>query len=319
MHPNEAYAIIRDNEMRDDLIIEDVKECVSAGRTPVVLSRYKEHSEKLYERLKDYANHVFLMTGNNSKKEHRKILEWLYAIDEKETLILVATGSLIGEGFDYPRLDTLFMAMPVSFESIVTQYAGRLNRDYVGKENVIVYDYVDSHIPMFDNMYAKRLKAYKQIGYDVSGGLKSKKQTTNAIFDSENYYEVYRKDLLQADKNIIISSPVISGAKVYELINLLRDKQMAGVEITIVTWEPDSYGFGDAAFWMQLHEEMRQAGFYIKTVEESCEHFAIMDQEIVWYGSMNLLAKNNADDSMMRVQSKKIAMELMGLTFGKES
>lgn len=319
MHPNEAYAIIRDNEMRDDLIIEDVKECVSAGRTPVVLSRYKEHSEKLYERLKDYANHVFLMTGNNSKKEHRKILEWLYAIDEKETLILVATGSLIGEGFDYPRLDTLFMAMPVSFESIVTQYAGRLNRDYVGKENVIVYDYVDSHIPMFDNMYAKRLKAYKQIGYDVSGGLKSKKQTTNAIFDSENYYEVYRKDLLQADKNIIISSPVISGAKVYELISLLRDKQLAGVEITIVTWEPDSYGFGDAAFWMQLHEEMRQAGFYIKTVEESCEHFAIMDQEIVWYGSMNLLAKNNADDSMMRVQSKKIAMELMGLTFGKES
>ena len=102
-------------------------------------------------------------------------MEQLHEIDEKETLILVATGSLIGEGFDYPRLDTLFMAMPVSFESIVTQYAGRLNRDYVGKENVIVYDYVDSHIPMFDNMYAKRLKAYKQIGYDVCGGLKSKK------------------------------------------------------------------------------------------------------------------------------------------------
>lgn len=172
---------------------------------------------------------------------------------------------------------------------------------------------------MFDNMYAKRLKAYKQIGYDVYGGLKSKKQTANAIFDSENYYDVYRNDLLQADRNIVISSPVISGAKVDELISLLRDKQLAGVEITIVTWEPDSYGFGDAAFWMQLHEEMRQAGFYIKTVEESCEHFAIMDQEIVWYGNMNLLAKNNAEDSIMRVQSKKIAMELMGLTFGKES
>ena len=128
-----------------------------------------------------------------------------------------------------------------------------------------------------------------------------------------------KKDLLQADKNIVISSPVISGAKVYELISLLRDKQVAGVETTIVTWEPDSYGFGDAAFWMQLHEEMRQAGFYVKTVEESCEHFAIVDQEIVWYGSMNLLSKSNAEDSMMRVQSKKIAMELMGLTFGKES
>ena len=121
---------------------------------------------------------------------------------------------------------------------------------YDGKENVIVYDYVDSHIPMFDNMYAKRLKAYRQIGYDICSGPKSRKQTANAIFDCENYLETYKKDLLQADKNIVISSPVISGAKVYELISLLRDKQVAGVEITIVTWEPDSYGFGDAAFWM---------------------------------------------------------------------
>lgn len=319
MHPNEAYDIIRDNEIRDDLIVADIKECVSAGRTPVVLSRYKEHSEKLYERLKKYADHVFLMTGNNSKKEHKRILEQLHQVDTAETVILIATGSLIGEGFDYPRLDTLFMAMPISFESIVTQYAGRLNRDYAGKENVIVYDYVDSHIPMFDNMYAKRLRAYKQIGYEICAGLKSEKQTANAIFDSETYYEVYRKDLLEANKNIVISSPAISGAKVYELINLLRDKQMTGVEITIVTWKPDSYGFGDAGYWMQLHEEIRQAGFYMKTVEDACEHFAIIDQEIVWYGSINLLAKSNADDSMMRVQSKKIAMELMGLAFGKES
>lgn len=319
MHPNEAYDIIRDNEVRDDLIISDIKECISVGRTPVVLSRYKEHSQKLYERLKDYADHVFLMTGNNSKKEHKKILDRLHQVDIKETVILIATGSMIGEGFDFPRLDTLFMAMPVSFRSVVEQYAGRLNRDYEGKENVIVYDYVDSHIPMFDTMYAKRLKAYKQIGYEVCGGLKSEKQTANAIFDGENYYEVYRKDLLESGRNIVISSPAISGPKVYELISLLRDKQIAGVEVTIVTWEPDSYGFGDAGFWMQLHEEMRQAGFYIKTVEETCEHFAIIDQKIVWYGSMNLMAKSNIEDSMMRVQSKKIALELMSLTFGKKA
>ena len=318
MHPNEAYDIIRDNEMRDDLIVEDIKECVSEGRTPVVLSRYKEHSEKLYERLKNYANHVFLMTGNNSKKEHRKILEQLHEVDEKETLILVATGSLIGEGFDYPRLDTLFMAMPVSFESIVTQYAGRLNRDYEGKENVIVYDYVDSHIPMFDNMYVKRLKAYKQIGYELVGVLQTDKQVVNAIYDGDNYSENYHKDLLDANKNIIISSPAISGPKVYELINMLKEKQMSGVQITIVTWTPDSYGFGDAAYWMQLHEDMRKAGFYIKTVEESCERFAVIDQEVVWYGNINLLAKNKIDDSIMRVISKEIAGELMELTFGNK-
>lgn len=316
MHPNEAYEIIHNNDIRDEQIIEDIKNCVSAGRTPVVLSRYKDHSEKLYKRLKDYADHVFLMTGNNSKKEHKKILEQMHQVDKAESLILIATGSLVGEGFDFPRLDTLFMATPVSFRGVVEQYAGRLNRDYAGKENVIIYDYVDNHITMFNNMYMKRLKAYKQIGYEIAGGLHNDKQTANAIYDGDNYAENYHKDLLDANKNIIISSPAISGTKVYELINLLKEKQLSGVQITIVTWAPDSYGFGDAAYWMQLHEEMRKAGFYIKTVEESCERFAVIDQEVVWYGNINLLAKDKVDDSIMRVLSKEIASELMEITFG---
>ncbi len=316
MHPNEAYGIIHNNDLRDKQIVEDVKSCVLAGRTPVVLSRYKDHSEKLYEHLKNYADHVFLMTGNNSKKEHRKILEQMHKASDDESMILVATGSLVGEGFDFPRLDTLFMATPVSFRGVVEQYAGRLNRDYPDKENVIIYDYVDKHIPMFENMYMKRLKAYKQIGYEIASGLQSDKQMANAIYDGDNYSESFRKDLLTANKNIIISSPAISGAKVYELIDMLSEKQMSGVQVTIVTWEPDSYGFGDVAYWMQLHEDMRRAGFYIKTVEENCDRFAVIDQEVVWYGNINLLAKSKVDDSIMRVMSKEIAAELMELTFG---
>ena len=316
MHPNEAYQMIRDNEVRDEQILADVRECIKAGRTPVVLSKYKDHSQKLYERMNEYADKVFLMTGDNSKKEHKKICEQLQAVSPEETMVLVATGSLIGEGFDFPRLDTLIMATPVSFRSVVEQYAGRLNRDYEGKRDVIIYDYVDSHISMFDKMYVKRLKAYKQIGYEICSGLHGEKQTANAIFDSENYQEVYKKDLLEADKSIVISSPAISGPKVYELIDLLKEKQALGIEVTIVTWTPDSYGYGDAAYWMKLHEDMRQAGFYMKTVEDSCEHFAIIDQELVWYGNMNLLAKEKIEDSMMRVKGKGIAAELMELTFG---
>lgn len=316
MHPNEAYEIIHNNDIRDEQIIADVKNCVSAGRTPVVLSRYKDHSEKLFRQLKNYADHVFLMTGNNSRKEHKKILEQMHQVAKDESLILIATGSLVGEGFDFPRLDTLFMVTPVSFRGVVEQYAGRLNRDYAGKENVIIYDYVDNHIPMFDNMYAKRLQAYKQIGYELVCGLQNNKQEAHAIYDGDTYREIYDKDLLNANKNIIISSPAISGQKIYELINILQEKQTMGVEVTIVTWTPDTYGFGDAAYWMQLHEDMRKAGFYIKTVEESCEHFAIIDREIVWYGNINLLAKNKMDDSIMRVLSTEIASELMELTFG---
>ncbi len=319
MHPNEAYEIIHNNDIRDEQIIEDVKQCVSAGRTPVILSRYKDHSEKLYERLKNYADHVFLMTGNNSKREHKKILEQMQQVDKEDSFILIATGSLVGEGFDFPRLDTLVMATPVSFRGVVEQYAGRLNRDYAGKENVIIYDYVDNHIPMFDNMYAKRLKAYKQIGYELAGGLQTDKQMVNAIYAGDNYIENYHKDLLDANKNVIISSPAISGPKVYELIDMFKEKQTLGVQVTIVTWTPDSYGYGDAAYWMQLHEDMRKAGFYIKTVEESCERFAVIDQEVVWYGNINLLARDKVDGSIMRVLSKEIASELMELTFGNNS
>ncbi|HIX37843.1 MAG TPA: DEAD/DEAH box helicase family protein, partial [Candidatus Blautia pullistercoris] len=315
IHPNEAYEILRQNTVRDEQILSDVKECIAAGRTPVILSRYKDHAERLYEQIKEYADKVFLMTGNNSKKEHKQIREQLQRTDPQETLVLIATGSLIGEGFDFPRLDTLFMATPVSFRSVVEQYAGRLNRNYAGKKDVIIFDYVDSHISMFEKMYAKRLKAYRQIGYEICSGLHGEKQEVNAIFDGESYRKIFRKDLLEAGQRIVISSSVISAKKIYDLIDMLKEKQESGIEVTIITWEPDAYGFGDAAFWMGLHEDMRQAGFFMKTVENSCENFAVIDQEIVWYGNIHLLGKEKIEDNIMRVKDKKIAAELMELAF----
>jgi len=80
-------------------------------------------------------------------------------VPEDESMILVATGKLIGEGFDFPRLDTLIMATPVAGESVLTQYAGRLNRDYEKKEDVMIFDYIDILIPQFERMYKKRLAA----------------------------------------------------------------------------------------------------------------------------------------------------------------
>ena len=262
-----------------------------------------------------YADKVFLLCGENSKKEHKAILQQMNRVKPEESMILVATGKLIGEGFDYPRLATLIMATPISWKSVVEQYAGRLNRDYEGKEKVIIYDYVDSHIAMFEKMYYKRLKAYKQIGYDVFAGEKGEKQEAGAIYDIDNYAEIYKKDLLEADKDIIISSPVISGAKVDELLELLREKQQAGIRICVVTWKPDMYGFGDSEYWMELQERMRNNGFEMNLVEDYCQHYCIVDKEIVWYGSVNFLGKEDYDDNLMRVCSKEIAAELLELTF----
>ena len=168
---------------------------------------------------------------------------------------------------------------------------------------------------MFDKMYYKRLKAYKQIGYDVYAGEETHKQEANAIFDIDNYMEVYKQDLLEANKEIIISSPAISGKKVDEMIRLLKEKQEAGLRIVIVTWKPDMYGFGDSEYWMELQERMRRNGFEMNLVEDYCQHYCIVDQEIVWYGSMNFLGKEDIEDNLMRVKSKEIANELLELTF----
>lgn len=317
IHPNEAYAIIRDNDDRDTMIVNDVIKCIKDGRTPVILSRYVDHSRKLYDRLIGMADKVFLLSGENSKKEHKAVLQQMNQVKPDESMILVATGKLIGEGFDYPRLDTLIMAMPVSWKSVVEQYAGRLNRDYKGKERVIIYDYVDSHISMFEKMYYKRLKAYKQIGYDVLSEDGTDKQKANSIYDMDNYSEIYKRDLLEAKNNIIISSPVISGPKVDELIDLLREKQQVGIKINIITWKPDMYRFGDSEYWMELQDRMRRNGFEVNLVEDYCQHYCIIDKEIVWYGSMNFLGKEDSEDNLMRVCSKTIAMELLELTFGQ--
>ena len=280
---------------------------------------------------------VVMTSGNNDPEEWRKIIGNKHHKDElakkfkdnNSPMKIAIVVDMWLTGFDVPSLATMYVYKPMSGHNLM-QAIARVNRvfrdkegglvvDYAGKENVIIYDYVDNHIPMFNNMYMKRLKAYKQIGYELAGGLQINKHTANAIYDGDNYTENYYKDLLDANKNIIISSPAISGQKVYELINMLKEKQASGVQITIVTWTPDSYGFGDAAYWMQLHEDMCKAGFYIKTVEESCERFAVIDQEVVWYGNINLLAKTKVDDSIMRVLSNEIAGELMEITFGDNS
>ena len=316
---NDAFELIRNNDVRDEQIVRDVADCVKAGRTPVVLTKYVDHAKKLSERLKTYADRVILLTGADGTKTRRAQVEELHQVKDSESLILVGTGSLLGEGFDFPRLDTLFMATPVSGESVVEQYVGRLNRDYEGKENVIVYDYVDSHIPKFDKMYAARLRAYKKIGYELCVNACGEKQVANAIYDIESYAEIYWRDIEEAISDVIISSPRLNNQKVNHLIALLGKRQELGVKVTIVTWHPDAYKYGRDDVRMELMERLRKAGFEIRLVEETCEHYAVIDRNIVWYGSMNLLSKEDAEDNLMRVCSKDIAAELLEMTFGSEA
>ena len=297
------------------MILEDTRECIKNGRTPVILTKYKEHAKCLYDDLKHNADHVFLLYGDNTDKENAEIRRKMKEIPRNQSIILVATGQKIGEGFDYPRLDTLMLAAPVSFAGRLEQYMGRLNRDYEGKTEVIVYDYIDSHIRYFDNMYAKRLRTYKRTGFQLIANAIVSKQTVNAIYDSGNYTDVFERDIIEAEKKIIVSSPELTQEKIERFIYLLKPRQEAGVDVMVITTEPENIVYGSADFSQGLIEQMKSAGINVILKDEVAEHFAIMDEELVWHGGMNLLGREDAWDNLMRIKSAQVAAELLEIAY----
>ncbi len=308
---NGSYSLISTNVVRNDMILEDTRACVKEGRTPVILTRYKEQAKYLYEHLQKDADYVFVLYGDNSDKENSEVRRRLKEVAGNQSLILVATGQKIGEGFDYPRLDTLMLAAPVSFSGRLEQYIGRLNRDYEGKTEVIVYDYIDSHIRVFDNMYAKRLRTYKRTGFQLITNRILSKQTANAIYDSGNYMDVFERDIVEAEKKIIVSSPELTQDKTGRFIYLVKSRQEAGITVTVITTEPQNVSYGSPEFCQRLIQRMRQSGIYVIIKEDVIEHFAIIDDELVWHGGMNLLGKEDAWDNLMRIKSAQIAAELL--------
>lgn len=233
-------------------------------------------------------------------------------------MILVATGQKIGEGFDLPRLDTLMLAAPVSYEGVLEQYVGRLNRDYDGKKDVVVYDYIDSHIRVFEKMYLKRLRTYRKIGFRVVENTILDKQEANAIYDRGNYMEVFERDLIESEKEIIVSSAKLVKEKVDRFIYIVKSRQEAGVSVTVITDDPDKTSYGEVMFTHVLLNEMRETGITVKIVDEA-EHFAVIDGLLVWHGGMNLLGKEDAWDNLIRVKDKKAATELLEMAFGLDS
>lgn len=123
------------------------------------------HIRILAGKLVDAADHVIVLSGQGTAKSKREQLELVRSVSKTESMILMATGKYAGEGFDEPRLDTLFLAMPISWSGTLSQYVGRLHRNYEGKSRVMIYDYIDIHVHMLENMYKKRLRGYAKLGY----------------------------------------------------------------------------------------------------------------------------------------------------------
>ncbi len=183
------YQDLVNDAARNQLIIRDAVSCISSGRTPLLLTKYRQHAEYLFRCLQDKAQHVFVLQGGRNTKARESLRAALLAVPPYESVILIAIGQYIGEGFNYPRLDTLLLATPISWAGNVEQYAGRLHRDYEGKQDVMIYDYVDMRVRVFDRMYTKRLRTYKKIGYSIYGT--ASKKSRNDGLRRANHQELW--------------------------------------------------------------------------------------------------------------------------------
>jgi superfamily II DNA or RNA helicase len=161
------YSILANDEARNALIFDDVLAALEEERSPVIITERSDHVALLAERFEKFAKNVVVLKGGQSDRQRRVLMERLASIADHEERLLIATGRYLGEGFDDPRLDTLFLAMPISWRGTLAQYAGRLHRLHDGKREVVIYDYVDPRVPMLARMAARRRAGYGSLGYKI--------------------------------------------------------------------------------------------------------------------------------------------------------
>jgi superfamily II DNA or RNA helicase/very-short-patch-repair endonuclease len=161
------YQELIDDELRTRRICDDVIESVRDGRSPLVLTERNDHLDLLEQGLAAGVRHVVVLRAGIGKKQRRAVTDRLAAIPRDEARVILATGKYVGEGFDDPRLDTLFLTLPVSWRGTIAQYAGRLHRLYDGKREVRIYDYADLNVPMLARLFDRRCRGYEAVGYTI--------------------------------------------------------------------------------------------------------------------------------------------------------
>lgn len=313
---HELYAEIVKNEIRNQQIADDVFECYNQKKNCIVLTERIEHVKLLSGMIKGKIPDVISITGGMGTKDTRETMQKIADASTEKPLTIVATGRFIGEGFDEPRLDTLFLAMPISWKGTLQQYAGRLHRLYKGKDEVLIYDYIDIHVPMFERMYSRRLSGYAAIGYKVKGEqfgtMAQKEENVDIIFNRSNFLPVFTNDLTLASREILIVSPFVTKRRTLLMIRDLNIALTKNVKISVVTRPAEDFKNKDLSAWQEAIHQLRTANIHLIFKPNIHQKFAIIDQKIVWYGSINLLSYGSAEESMMRIESTKIAVELIG-------
>lgn len=298
---NQILDLLCTHAARNELIVNDAIEAASNGRHPLVLTKRKKHAEELFGMLKNQGHEPVLLTGEIDAKERKTILSSLPRF-EHEHRIIVATESLLGEGFDLSYLDTLLIATPISWDGSITQQAGRLHRSHEGKRRVEIFDYVDLSIPMLARMYQKRLKTYAKLGYEVyvTGG--SEQSDQNILIEPANAVETLVEDIVGAAKSIFIAAPYASAACLAKLGDAIKGATARGIALEFFIASTPREDASETLAEMNVEHAIRAEG-------RLCA--AIIDEETIWYGTIPLLAFPKKEDCSIRFKNSEIAAELL--------
>lgn len=304
------YAELTVNELRNQLIIDDVLMSHEQGRNCLILTERTAHVEYLAGKLRERIPDALTLVGSMGAKATAEVLNRIAAAPAEKPLTLIATGRYIGEGFDEPRLDTLFLTMPISWKGTIQQYAGRLHRLFDNKKEARIHDYVDIHVRMLEKMYQRRLNGYAAIGYKIKAGT-IESDSIELIFDKSSFLPVFANDIAAAKHEALIVSPFITRRRTLRMLPLLEAAVKNGVRTIIVTRPPEDFKEKDGAALRETLKTLDSSGVRVIFRSKIHQKFAVIDQKIVWYGSINLLSYGDAEESLMRLESPNIANELI--------
>ena len=303
---NQVVELLCTHNARNAMIVEDATHAVKSGRTPLVITNRKEHATTLCGLLEAANIESHVLTGEGTTREKREKIERVRNASSSHFAI-VATGSYIGEGFDLPQLDTLLLASPYSFESVITQYSGRLHREHEGKDDVIVYDYVDTSVPMLERMYKKRLKTYAKLGYEIADAPDAQGPGAR-IITATTWQTEFITDLMHATKRIVISAPYANPKLVESLMPTLVNAIVRGIEVEVILRKPKSEK--SLALQLEIMTAFTGIGCKAAVYDAPLTGISVFDGEKAWYGTLPLLAAPKPDDCCLRVDSAEVADDL---------
>lgn len=295
------------DEARNALIVEDVCKTLAVGRSQIVLTTLTSHVEQLSQLLSTCCKNIITLVGSESMKDKRQKMERLAELSPKEPLVVVATGHYVGEGFDYPRLDTLFLVSPVSWKGIIAQYAGRLHREYHGKTDVRIYDYIDIRLPLCERMYQRRLKGYAAIGYQLLENEPSvTEQHPQSLFSGNNYQASLVEHISQAKHSVLIAAMKSGLKKQSGLWRALKEAICRGVQVVVFVKHRN-----EQVEWLQ------REGFAVYVSESLTLQLVVIDKKDIWYGSINFIGYATEEDFAVRFADKQLVAEMIDMLYGE--